>query len=130
MTSMGRRDRPHGTPGRRLAIRRSLPLVLLVTILAGSLPGCATAPPSDDGAIVDVDADSVIVHGAAASATTAPDGRQYQFRAVCLEARHQTTPFVMSKWTEDIKVAQDLGHYHADWKAKGHHWVIQRRVKR
>lgn len=111
-------------------MHRSLPLVLFMMTVAVALPGCATAPPSDDGAIVDVDADSVIVHGAAASATTAPDGRQYQFRAVCLEARHQTTPFVMSKWTEDVKVAQDLGHYHADWKAKGHHWVIQRRVKR
>ena len=94
------------------------------------LAGCSSEPLGEDGAIVDVDADSSIVHGAAAQAHAAPDGRPYQYRAVCLEAsRHPQAVFVLSKWVDEQPVAWDLGNYHGDHKAKGHHWVIQRRVK-
>ena len=99
-------------------------------MLAGCERGSTSSSASGDGSIVDVDADSVRVTGAAADASTAPDGRPYQFRAVCLEAsKHPQPVFVMSKWVEDISVVRDLGEYHGSWKAKGHHWVIQRRVK-
>ena len=109
---------------------RALPAAALLLAL-GVLAGCGSAALGDDGAIVDVDADSSIVHGAAAEATTSPDGKPYQFRAVCLEAsKHPQPVFVLSKWVEDRAVAWDLGNYHGAHKSKGHHWVIQRRVHR
>jgi len=111
-------------------MKRSISGWLVAVVCATALAGCSSAPPGDDGVVVDVDADTVIVRGTAADATTAPDGKPYEFRAVCLEAsKHPHAPYVISKWAEDVAVAKDLGHYHADWKAKGHHWVIQRRIK-
>jgi hypothetical protein len=105
----------------------------LLAMLLGSLAlaGCGSnVQMSGDGAIVDVDADSAIVTGAAAAARSAPDGRPYQYRAVCLEVGVHTVPvWVMSKWVEDVAVVQELGDYHGNFKWKGHHWVIQRRAK-
>ena len=116
--------------GRSLGVSRSLAGWFASLACAAALAGCSTTPPGDDGVVVDVQADSMIIRGAAAEAKAASDGRPYEFRAVCMEAtKHPQSPFVISKWGEDIAVARDLGHYHADWKAKGHHWVIQRRIK-
>lgn len=103
-------------------------------VAAWGLAGCGgattTSSLSHDGIVIDVDADSVMVTGKAAEEHTAPDGRLYQYRAVCLESsKHPQPIFVMSKWVDDITVTRDLGEYHGSWKAKGHHWVIQRRIK-
>ncbi len=115
------------------AARPALPFSLLLwtgLFLAGCGNNTSTSSVTHDGIIVDVDADSVTVTGADAKATNASDGRPYQYRAVCLEAtKHPQPIFVMSKWVDDITVTRDLGEYHGSWKAKGHHWVIQRRIK-
>ncbi len=112
-------------------MRRSLPFVLLACLVLGVLPGCSSIAPTEDGAIMDLDADSAIVRGSAAEARTAADGRSYQYRAVCLEAsEHDGNPQVMSKWMDDPQVARELGDYHGNFKEKGHHWVIERRVRR
>ena len=108
-------------------------LVLVVVLFGiGVLAGCASAPQtmSADGAIMDMDADSAVVAGTAAEAKVAPDGKPYEYRAVCLEtSQHSGQAHVMSKWSEDRDVAQKLGDYHGNFKEKGHHWVIERRVK-
>lgn len=80
--------------------------------------------------MVDMDADSAVVTGRAAEARTAPDGRVYQYRAVCLEREaHAGNPLVMSKWMEDHAAAYELGNYHGSFKWKGHRWIIERRAK-
>ncbi len=112
-------------------MRGSLPCVLLSFLLLGVFAGCSSGPPkTEDGAIMDLDVDSAIVHGSAAEARTAADGRSYQYRAVCFElSAHDGNPLVMSKWMDDPQVARELGDYHGNFKEKGHHWVIERRVK-
>jgi hypothetical protein len=68
--------------------------------------------------------------GSSEDVKVAPDGRPYQFRAVCTEKeKHQGKEHILSKWTEDEAAVRDLGQYHSDWKAKGHQWVVQRREK-
>lgn len=79
--------------------------------------------------MVDIDADTVRVEGATEEAKTAPDGRPYQFRAVCLSDRHPKPAYVLSKWVEDLSVVRDLGQYHGNHKAKGHEWRIERRSR-
>ncbi len=119
--------------GIRVPARRSRrgagPLLTLALGLVAS--GCATSTPGDDGVVLDVDADSVAVRGLAADARTAPDGRPFEFRAVCMQAaEHDGRPYVLSKWLEDPAVPREMGHYHGDFKVKGHHWVLERRFKR
>jgi len=98
--------------------------------VAVAATGCGAPAMGDDGVVVDIAADSAIVRGAAADASTAPDGRDYQFRAVCMEAAlHDGRPAVMSKWMDDPAAARELGNYHGEFKWKGHHWVLERRIK-
>jgi hypothetical protein len=112
-----------------MPLTRRFALVLLLG--AGALMGCARSTPGDDGAVVDVDADSAIVRGAAAELRATGDGRAYEYRAVCMQAaEHDNRPYVLSKWLEDPGVPREMGHYHGDFKVKGHHWVLERRVKR
>jgi hypothetical protein len=116
-------------PGRSVAaLLGLLSLLSLLAVAAGGLSGCAK-PQREDGYVVDIDADSVRVPAAAEDATTAPDGRKYQFRAVCTEARHPGGMLVLSKWVDDLAVVRDLGQYHGDHKAKGHRWRIERRIE-
>ncbi len=125
MRRVARSARPFGTG-------QGAPASFLIAflLLLGLLASCSSEPIGGDGAIMDVDADSAIVHGAAAHARTSPEGKPYQYRAVCLEAsRHPQPVYLLSKWVEDESVAWDLGSYHGSHKAKGHHWVIQRRVQ-
>ena len=69
--------------------------------------------------------------GSTPEVTTSPDGKPYQYRAVCLESsKHPDAVFVLSKWADDRATVWDLGNYHGSHKAKGHRWVIQRRVHR
>lgn len=105
---------------------RTLALLLLLAILG--LAGCVKAP-RDGSFVLDVEADSVRVDGAAAEARTSPDGRVYQFRAVCTEPNHPDGKLVLSKWVDDPEVARELGQYHGDWKAKGHLWHLERRTE-
>jgi hypothetical protein len=108
--------------------RRSWALLSLLAF-AVCLAGCA-APRREDSYVLDVEADSVRIDGPAANATTAPDGRRYQFRAVCTESvRHAGAGQVLSKWVDDIAVARELGQYHGNFKAKGHRWHIERRIQ-
>ncbi len=111
-------------------MRRSMSHVLLVVLAAAILAGCASVPPDSDGAIMDLDADSATVSGPTADARTNPEGKPYQYRAVCLEAsQHDGNAHVMSKWMDDPEEARKLGDYHGNFKEKGHHWVIERRAK-
>lgn len=124
----------HGGPLSRVALSgRSvaslLGLLSLLTVAAAGFIGCAR-PEREDGYVVDVEADSVRIHGAAQDATTAPDGRKYEFRAVCIESKHPGGMIVLSKWVDDLTVVRDLGQYHGDHKAKGHRWRIERRISR
>ena len=122
-----------GAGGLELGTGRERCARAFLCVAAATLIGCSRSSSQamgTDGAIVDVDADTVVVTGAAAGAKAAPDGRPYEYRAVCLEASQHPQPvFVMSRWVEDVKVPLDLGEYHGSWKAKGHHWVVQRRVR-
>ena len=109
----------------------SFVLVGPLVLAAAALSGCkVTIPHEQDGYMVDIDADTVRVEEAAKEARTAPDGRPYQFRAVCLADEHPGPAHVLSKWVEDPSVARELGQYHGEFKAKGHEWRIERRVHR
>ena len=128
------RDSVKPVPARQRLRSRSEHQLLLGLALLGlfvfGVPGCAGPARSNDGAILDIEADSAMVSGAAADATTSPDGRPYQFRAVCMEAAmHDGRVAVLSKWMEDPVAARELGTYHGEFKWKGHHYVIERRVK-
>lgn len=123
-----RRDAFPRTDSRRRFVAPILGLLSLLAVAAAGLSGCST-PEREDGYIVDVDADTVRIHGAAQDATTAPDGKKYQFRAVCMESRHPGRMLVLSKWVDDLSVVRDLGQYHGDHKAKGHRWRIERRIE-
>ena len=103
----------------------SFAAMCLIVLAAATSSGCAVREAMD-GYVVDVDADTVRVEGAT-DPRTAPDGRPYQFRAVCLSAMHGGPVHVLSKWADDPNVARDLGKYHSDFKEKGHEWRIERR---
>lgn len=99
-------------------------------VCAGLIAGCHATRSPEDGPIVDVATGARIQPGAAEDVKTAPDGKPYEFRAVCLEKeRHAGREHVLSKWTEDQAAVRDLGQYHGNFKDKGHRWRLEERPK-
>lgn len=104
-------------------MRKPFYLAFLLALMLGVLLGCSSSEKSEAAA-----QPSVSANGASAAPTA--EGKQMQYRAVCIEKQaHAGNEYVLSKWLDDKEKANSFGQYHGDFKEKGHRWRVDERVK-
>lgn len=104
-------------------MRKSLYLACLCALTMSGFIGCSSSDKTEDAA-------KPAVQPNAASVAPAAEGKQMQYRAVCIEKQaHAGNEYVLSKWLDDKEKADSFGQYHGDFKEKGHRWRVDERVK-
>ena len=106
-------------------MRKSFPVTCWFVLMVGVFIGC-TATDKKDASTVTKEATKSSLQTSAAN----PEGKQYQYRAVCIEKEaHGGNEQVLSTWLDSRNEANKLAQYHGDFKEKGHRWRIDERVK-
>ena len=103
-------------------MRKSFSVTCVLVLMVGVFLGC-TAPDKKD-------ASTVTEKSSLQTSTANPEGKQYQYRAVCIEKEaHAGNEQVLSTWLDRRDEAESFAKYHGDFKNKGHRWRIEERVK-
>lgn len=104
-------------------MRKPFYLAFLLALMLGVFLGCSSSEKTEEAAQPSVSANG-------ASVAPAAEGKQMQYRAVCIEKQaHAGNEYVLSKWLDDKEKANSFGQYHGDFKEKGHRWRVDERVK-
>lgn len=104
-------------------MRKPFFVACLFGFMMGVLLGCSATDKTEETA-------QSSSQTSAANVATNPEGKQLQYRAVCLEkAAHGGNEQVLSRWLDEKDKAEELGKYHGDFKEKGHRWRLEERTK-
>ena len=107
---------------------KSFSATCLFVLIVGVFMSCQDTDKKDASTVTEEKTKSSL-QTSATHVEPKSEGKQYQYRAVCIEKEeHGGNEYVLSKWLDNKDQANNFGQYHGDFKYKGHRWRIEERV--